>query len=606
MNILSKPISLTSPRKVIPIVLTALFISFSAASQTMDEMWDNTSSGKEHPNIQWFKDAKFGMFIHWGLYSKLAGEWKGKRYYGSGEWIMNQAKIPVSEYKKVASEFNPVNFNADEWAQIAEDAGIKYMVITAKHHEGFAMYDSKVTDYDIVDASPYKKDPMKALSEATRKRGIQFGFYYSQFQDWYEPNGGRNSWDFDESKKDYQSYYKEKAIPQLKELMTNYGPLGIVWFDTPGGMTKPQTQAFINELRVLQPKSLFSSRVGQGLGDYRDFGDSEVPATPIKGAWESIYTHNDSWGYIRHDMNFKSTTEIIRLLANVASKGGNLMINVGPDGNGNIPEYSVKYLRETGKWLQKNGESIYSTTYGLVPAQPWGVSTSKPGKQFLHVLNRPANGKLLVPNFNVQISKVYSLSDKRNLTWKKAGTDIWIDLPEFDQNAANTVFVIEYSGKVAAYSLNTPVTVSSQFKINTVDAVFARPSGNAKVKSLTYSHYYGDWKHATCLTDMKDSTDKATFLIRVTDPGDYHIIAEYACPQESVKQEGSLSVNNKEFLFRTLRTSEFDKSSPLMFIKHTIATTTFSKPGEFSIIVHPLKNGKELFKLRSIIIEPIK
>lgn len=474
-------------------------------AQTMDEMWESRSTGKEHPNIQWFKDAKFGMFIHWGLYSKLAGEWKGKRYYGSGEWIMNQAKIPVSEYRKVASEFNPVNFNADEWAQLAKDAGIKYMVITAKHHEGFAMYKSKVSDFNIVDATPYKKDPMKALAEANAKRGIHFGFYYSQFQDWYEPNGGKNTWDFDESRKDYQKYYREKAIPQLKELLTDYGPLGIVWFDTPGGMTKEQTQEFINELRVLQPKSLFSSRVGQGLGDYRDFGDSEVPPTPIKGAWESIYTHNDSWGYITHDMNFKRPVEIIHLLANVASKGGNLMLNVGPDGYGNIPEYSAKYLRETGKWLQKNGESIYGTTYGLIPAQPWGVSTSKPGKQFLHVLNRPHNGKLLVPAFDVQVKSIYALSDGKKLVWKKAGHDIWVDLPEFDKNAANTVFVMEYSGKVSDYNLKTPVTVSAQYDKNNVDAIFARTSGNTQVKSLTYSHYFGDWKHTTCVIDMKDS-----------------------------------------------------------------------------------------------------
>lgn len=228
---------MTNSKTILTFLLMITFMA-TASAQTMDEMWDSRSSDKEHPNIQWFKDAKFGMFIHWGLYSKLAGEWKGKRYYGSGEWIMSQARIPVAEYKKVAQTFNPVKFNADEWAQLAKDAGIKYMVITAKHHEGFAMYDSKVSDFDIVDATPYKKDPMKALAAANAKRGIQFGFYYSQFQDWHEPNGGKNSWDFDEQKKDYQKYYREKAIPQLKELLTNYGPLGIVWFDTPGGMTK--------------------------------------------------------------------------------------------------------------------------------------------------------------------------------------------------------------------------------------------------------------------------------------------------------------------------------------------------------------------------------
>lgn len=575
-------------------------------AQTMDEMWDSRSSGQEHPNIQWFKDAKFGMFIHWGLYAKLAGEWKDKRYYGSGEWIMNQAKIPVAAYKEVAKTFNPVKFNGEEWAQLAQDAGIKYMVITAKHHEGFAMYDSKVTDFDIVDATPYKKDPMKALAAANAKRGIQFGFYYSQFQDWYEPNGGKNSWDFDESKKDYQKYYKEKAIPQLKELLTNYGPLGIVWFDTPGGMTRDETQTFVNDLRVLQPKSLFSSRVGHGLGDYRDFGDSEVPATPIKGAWESIYTHNDSWGYIKHDMNFKTPVEIIRLLANVASKGGNLMLNVGPDGEGSIPEYSVKFLKETGKWLARNGESIYGSTYGLVPAQPWGVSTSKPGKQYLHIINRPDQGRLLVPGFQGKVTKVYTLVGGRPLKWKEEGKDIWISLPDTNLDAANTVLVMEYTGKLADYDLSVPVTVSSQFKENIVEATFAQLKGKAQVKSLTYSHYYGDWKHTICVTDLQETNDAVDFNIRVTEPGTYKIALEYSCGPESARQEGSMKINGHDFLFRTLRTSEFDKKAPLPFIRHVIATTTFNKEGEYQISIRPLQNGKELFKLKSVVLEPVK
>ncbi|NCU05977.1 MAG: alpha-L-fucosidase, partial [Chitinophagaceae bacterium] len=484
------------------IVFIAIVSTSSLQAQGMEDMWDKNTSGNEHPNLQWFKDAKFGLFIHWGLYSQLAGTWKGKNYYGSGEWIMNQAKIPVKEYEQVAQNFNPVHFDAEQWAQLAKDAGVKYIVITAKHHDGFAMYDSKASDFNIVKSSAYKKDPLKALSVAAAKRNIQFGFYYSQFQDWHDPNGGKNTWDYVEAKKDYQKYYKEKAVPQLKELLTGYGPLGIVWFDTPGGMTKEQTQDFVNELRLLQPKSLFSSRVGQGLGDYKDFGDSEVPSVPIKGAWESIYTHNDSWGYIEHDMNFKSSAEIIRLLANVASKGGNLMLNVGPDGKGNIPHYSVKYLQQTGKWLAANGESIYGTTFGFIPAQPWGVTTSKPGKLYLHVLNTPANGKLLVPGFSNKVNKVYTLLSKKAQSFTQKGSDLLINLQSAAVQDVNTVVVIEYSGKQPVYNSSAPVTVSSQYASNSVDAVFGKTTGNAKERSLTYSHYYGDWKHTSCITGM--------------------------------------------------------------------------------------------------------
>lgn len=280
-----------------------------------EKILNENTSNNEHHNIQWFKDAKFGMFMHWGLYSKLGGVWNNKNYYGSGEWIMNVAKVNVEDYAKEAADMDLPEFNPDDWALLAKKAGIKYVVVTAKHHDGFAMYDSNVSDFTIVKSTKYGKDPMKELSQKIREQGIEFGFYYSQFLDWHEPNGGGNRWDFDETKKDYQQYYTSKAIPQLKELLSNYGPLGTIWFDMPGGLSYDQTKVLIDSLRMIQPNCLFSSRVGQGLGDYRDFGDSEVPARPIHGAWESIYTHNDSWGYISHDMNFKSPKQIIQLLA---------------------------------------------------------------------------------------------------------------------------------------------------------------------------------------------------------------------------------------------------------------------------------------------------
>ena len=355
----------------------------------------------------------------------------------------------------------------------------------------------------------------------------------------------------------------------------------------------------------MQPQSLFSSRVGQGMGDYKDFGDSEIPPVPINGVWESIFTHNDSWGYIEHDMNFKSSKQIIQLLASVVSKGGNLMLNVGPDGKGNIPAYSEKYLRETGKWLTKNGESIYNTTYGFIPAQPWGVTSSKPGKLFLHVFNHPFNNKLLVPGFPRRINKVYELAGKKIIPWHKNGNDVVIDIPSLNGPSPNTVFVIEYSGKAPAYDSIAPITVSLQFAANPVEAVTAKTSGDAAVKSITFSHYYGDWKHATCVTGQKMPADSADFQIRVTEAGDYKLILEYACPPESARQEGSVTVNGKEYLFRTLRTSEVERSAPLLFIKHAVAITTIIKPGIYSIVIHPMQQGKELFKLKTVILEPV-
>lgn len=596
----------TNMKRFILAATISAAVSAPALSQTMDEMWDNRSNGKEHSNIKWFKEAKFGMFIHWGLYSKIAGEWKGKKYYGSGEWIMNQAKIPVKEYEQVAASFNPTGFNAEDWAQLAADAGMKYMVITAKHHEGFSMYDSKATRFDIKDATPYGKDPMKPLSEAARRRGIQFGFYYSQFQDWYEPNGGKNSWDYDESKKNYQLYYQQKAIPQIRELLTQYGPLGILWFDTPGGMTKEQTKLFIDSLRQLQPACLFSSRVGHGLGDYKDLGDSEIPPAPVPGAWESLYTHNDSWGYIQHDLNFKTPEALIQLLAQVASRGGNLLLNIGPDGNGRIPEYSIRYLKETGKWLKENGASIYGTTNGRIPDQPWGVSTSAPGKQFLHVLHKPNDRKLFIPlQSAIGITKVYLLKTKQVLSYTLKGKDLTIQLPASLPPSADDVVVMEYKGEIPQYTLSIPVTVSPHFDQNNIEAVRASLIGNGSIKSLTYSHYYGDWKHTTCITDVKDSTDEIRFNMRITDPGDYRIILEYSCDPSSAKQEGILHFNQQPVYFRTLKTGSFEKTAPLLFIKH-IAGIVTAQAGEAAILIRPASNGKELFKLKSVIIEPVK
>ena len=588
--------------------LILIFFTWSAATQAqdMENRWDKNISGNEHPNIQWFKDAKFGMFMHWGLYSKIGGVWKDKNYYGSGEWIMNVAKANADAYAKEAANMELPDYNPEEWAMLAKKAGIKYVVVTAKHHEGFAMYDSKVSDFTIVKSTKYGKDPMLPLSQKIREQGIEFGFYYSQFLDWHEPNGGGNRWDFDESKKNYQEYYTHKAIPQLKELLTNYGPLGMIWFDMPGGLTYEQTKSLVDTLRKIQPNCLFSSRVGQGLGDYRDFGDSEVPARPIHGAWESIYTHNDSWGYIAHDMNFKSPGEIIQLLAEVASKGGNLMLNVGPDGKGAIPAYSRKYLLEVGKWLDQFGEGIYKTTYGLIPRQPWGVTTSKPGKLYLHIFDLPADHRIFVPGMDVEIQHVYQLDSRKKLRWNKKNDELTVTLPILT-DSRNTVVVVEYTGVLTDKYDQLPTTVSAQYTFNKLFPHDATREGATNVKSITHSDYFGNWKHTTCLTEMKMPEDVAHFRLRFTDPGDYKIVLSYNCEIENSRQEGVIEFNKQKHFFQTVRTGgNYTNKEPLMFYNHHIAIVTVTEPGIYSLKIYPLKEGKELFKLKSIQIDPIK
>ena len=282
------------------------------------------------------------------------------------------------------------------------------------------------------------------------------------------------------------------------------------------------------------------------------------------------------------------------------------MLNIGPDGNGAMPPYSVKYLRATGAWLKKNGAGIYGTTAGFIPAQPWGVTTAKPGKLFLHVLQRPANGKIILPGCTIRVKQVYTLDGKQPLTYKQEGKNMIIHFRMPAATSPNTVLVVEYSGQQPAYAAHAPVTVSRWFPSNYVEAVHAKTSGGATTKSLTYSHYFGDWKHTTCVTDMKNPEDKASFQTWITDPGDYKISLEYACPPESAKQEGVLRMNDKEYLFRSLRTSAFEKSAPLLFIRHTVSIVNIAKPGIYTMELYPGQQGAELFKLKGIVVEPVE
>ncbi|MGN7720209.1 alpha-L-fucosidase [Chitinophaga sp. 22620] len=579
-------------------------------AQQPDQLWGQNAEAGKSEKTRWFTEAKFGLFLHWGPYSHFAGDIRGKRYYGITEWIMNRDKTPAAEYARLAAGFNPAEFDAEEWVRIAKASGVKYIVLTAKHHDGFAMWDSKVSDFDIVDATPYKKDPVKALAAACKKEGIKLGFYYSQFQDWHEPNGGGNSWDFDPKKKDYAAYYRGKSLPQITELLSNYGELGIIWFDTPGNMNKEESAAFLEKVHQLQPDCLVSSRVGNGLGDFKDFGDGEVPAGVVKGAWEAIFTHNDSWGYSAFDQNFKTPQEIIRLLAEVASKGGNLMMNIGPMGNGKLPVLSEKYFRATGDWLKQNGEAVYGTGYSPIAPQPWGVMTNKPGKLYLHIFHRPHDGKLLVPDFSAKASKAYLLAGKKPLTLRQQGKDVTVHLPAALPDGRNTVVVLEYSGELQEQA-GTPLIASMQYEQLSLPAQGAKLNGNAQTKSLTHSYYFGDWKHAMCIVNQQTTADSISYKLRFTEPGDYKVVLQYAADTANERREGLLELRPasqaaQSYPFQVLLTGKHDTHKPLLFIDQAVAVITVPAPGEWTLQVRPAKDGKELFRLKQVLLEPLK
>ena len=323
-----------------------------------------TASRQHMSNREWFKNAKFGMFIHWGLYSLLGGEWKGQRTPYPGEWLMTYCKIPIREYEKLAQVFNPIYFDVEEWVRLAKEAGMQYVELTAKHQEGFCLFKSEVDSFNVVDATPFKRDVVAEVAEACKKYGLKLGLYYSQELDFREEHGGgisrvdekfgcdwSNTWDFpDASKKDFLICFEKKIKPQLKELLTKYGDLLLIWFDDPCDITPEQSMELYHLVKEYQQDCLVPSRVGNGIGDIYSYGDNEITDEDCReGLWEAPITMNDTWAYESFDNNWKSADRIMEIKEHLNSRGVNLLLNVGPDHLGRIPALSIDILKEVGR-----------------------------------------------------------------------------------------------------------------------------------------------------------------------------------------------------------------------------------------------------------------
>ena len=428
--------------------------------------------------MKWWRDARFGLFIHWGLYAIPAGEWKGSTNHG--EWIRTTGQIPFEEYDNFVDQFNPTKFDAEDWVKMAKDAGMKYIVITSKHHDGFNLFDSKETDFDVM-STPFHRDILKELSEACRKYGMKMCWYHS-IMDWHHPDYlPRREWEKSRTVKgaDYNRFFQYLKA-ELKELLTNYGEISVLWFDGEWENTWNSKYGIelYNYVRSLQPNIIINNRVGAGRNDMEgstkegefgaDFGtpEQQIPSTGLPGVdWETCMTMNDHWGYNKNDKNWKSTKEILQMLADIASKGGNYLLNIGPMSDGVFPQESVERLQAIGEWMKVNGESIYGTQASPFLKLEWGRCTKKAfGKDtrlYLHVFDWPSDGKLIVPGIFNKVKQTFLLADpkKKLLTGRKEDA-IVINVPTQAPDTINSVIVLDVTGKE---DVNNPPVIDASF-----------------------------------------------------------------------------------------------------------------------------------------------
>lgn len=406
--------------------------------------------------LDWWRAARFGMFLHWGLYAIPAGTWRGRQYKFTGEWIMQQAKIPVAEYEQLAKHFTPQAYDPEAWVQLAIDAGAKYIVFTARHHDGFALFNSSACDWNVVARSPAGEDLVAPLAQACHQRGMKLGFYYSQDIDWHHPHAAGNDWDYpDTQNKDIGRYLRDKVKPQLRELLTNYGPVALLWFDTPVSINAEQSRDLATYVHELQPDCLVSGRIGNHAGDYGSLEDNAIPNGPVVGDWEMPATMNQTWGYKAFDHEWKPASELIRQLADLSGKGVNYLLNLGPDASGSLPQASAERMRTIGEWLALHGEAIYDTQRSPYPySLPWGSITQRTNKLYLLVEDWPT-GVLQLPGLLTPIcsAKLIGCNDEPTVTYEQVKVDgidsplTQLTLPDTAPNPHVSCVLLELEGE---------------------------------------------------------------------------------------------------------------------------------------------------------------
>lgn len=548
--------------------------------------------------MSWWREARFGMFIHWGLYSILAGEWQDKK---GGEWIMETARIPASEYEPLLSQFNPVKFDADDWVRMAKDAGMKYIVITSKHHEGFALWDSKVTEWDVM-STPYGRDLLQQLADACARGGIRLCFYHS-IMDWkhsdYEP---RRAWNDTATGTPNMDRYVDWMKAQLKELLTGYGPIGVLWFDGEWENTWTHERGVDLDayIRSLQPEIIINNRVDKGRSGMAgmtiddkfkgDFGtpEQEVPATGFPGVdWESCITMNDNWGYARWDQNWKSTRFLIHQLVDIVSKGGNYLLNIGPKADGTFPKESVERLAGIGQWMRRNSESIYGTQAS--PFKRFGYRvTRKPGRLFVHVPDRPS-GPLVLTGLKNAVTSAWVLDDANKELLKYSLEDGYpaIYLPE--NLAQDSVVVVEIVGDPVVEDVPLRQAETGEIELLALDAEVKGHSARLEQPN----NNIGYWTNAA---------DTVSWSVEVRTPGRFTVAVDYACASDSVGSKVAITIGDQTLHLTTESTTAWDHYRTV-----EIGQVEIKEPGMLTVTVTPVeKPGNAVMNLRRVKLTPIR